>query len=168
MDRAKFNLDVVRGTTSGSGQREPSTPSTNTLTAMDRPTAVKLVRRLLAGYPVLGAHDPEAYMAALIDTMSRYPAWAGERTIIRVDRDGDPKFPPAEAQLRKWLEEAVQPIRYAEEWSAAARRQIAQRPPNASQPVFSGVKGDGGPGTIYSNYDLAVKNHGRPKGYFEA
>jgi hypothetical protein len=144
--------------------------STNgSLTPMGREMATKLVRRLLAGYPNLAAHDPEGYLAALIGAMEQYPKWAGERAVMRVDEQNK-IFPPTEKVLRAWLEEFIAPMRYAHEWEEKARRQIAERREAIDDmPNFSGVKGDGGPGTIYdaTMFDEAARKHGRPRGPFE-
>jgi hypothetical protein len=45
----------------------------------------------------------------------------------------------------------------------------ASMPPAAPRigATYLGTQGDGGPGTVYSNYDEAVKKHGRPHGVFE-
>jgi hypothetical protein len=129
----------------------------------------KLVRRLLAGYPNLAAHDPEGYLAALVGLMERYPKWAGGRAIMRVDEQNK-SYAPTEPELRSWLEEYISPIRFAAEWDAKTRQQVAERRETIDEaPTFRGVKGDGGPGTIYdaSVFDVAVRKHGRPRGPFE-
>lgn len=139
------------------------------LAPMGRETAVKLVRRLLAGYPNLSAHDPEGYLAVMIETMEKYPQWAGERTTMRVDERNN-SFPPTEKDLRSWLEEFMSPARFATAWDGRARLQISERRDDVdTAPKFSGMKGDGGPGTIYdfSRFDEAVAKHGRPRGRFE-
>lgn len=151
-----------------SGRSIGSTTSPKVLEPMTRQMAAKLVRRLLAGYPNLNAHDPEGYIAALVQTVSDYPQWAGERIILRVDEER-PEFPPAERVVRTWLEDAVRPHRFAAEWNARTLKQIAERPREEPEPKKDlGAIGDGSPGAIYSNYDEAVKNHGRPHGVFEA
>ncbi len=159
--------DVAPVTTSGNGQPEPTTSSANMLTPMDRATATKLVRRLLAGYPVLNAHDPEGYMAAMVQVMGEYPAWAGQQAVLRVDKDGDARFIPSDKQLRMWLDDAIRPYKFSAEWLARSVKQIAERVKAEPEPVFLGTRGDGGPGTIYSNYDEAVRKHGRPIGVNE-
>jgi len=89
------------------------------------------VRRLLAGYPNLGAHDPEGYIAALVAVMVEYPAWAGQRTILKVDEENT-DFPPTDKRLRKWLDDAVRPYRFAEEWNARTAEQLAERTTEAA------------------------------------
>jgi hypothetical protein len=133
---------------------------------MERQQAAKLVRRLLAGYPHLNAHDPEGYIAALVQVMESYPAWAGERAIVRVDAE-NAKFPPTDRVLRGWLEEHVRPYKFGEEWNRQARKQIAARAPDDEPKKYLGTIGDGGPGTIYSNFEEAFAKHGRPRGFFE-
>lgn len=104
---------------------------------------------------------------ALVQTMSGYPQWAGERSILRVDEEND-RFPPTEKVLRGWLNDAVSAIRFAEQWKIQAAKQIAERGAEDTRPTFLGTKGDGGPGTIYSSYEEATKRHGRPYGRFDA
>lgn len=128
--------------------------------------AVKLVKRLLAGYPNLNAHDPQGYISALVQTMEEFPKWAGERTVLKVDIE-NAQFPPTDKLLRKWLDDMIRPYRFAAEWDVRSKQQIAERIEDKSEPVFRGTKGDGGAGTIYSNYDLAFEKHGRPTGVFE-
>lgn len=164
------NLDAVRETTRENVSSTRLTASTSmpkaNLTPMDRAMAAKLVRRLLAGYPNLNAHDPEGYVAVLVQAMSGYPQWAGERAVLRVDAE-NMRFPPTEKVVRGWLEEAVAPFRFAEEWQRRARQQIADRTPDEEGPKYMGTRGDGGPGTTYTNYDEAVAKHGRPFGAFD-
>ena len=105
----------------------PSTNLTNlSLEPMGRETAAKLVRRLLAGYPNLSAADPEAYIAALIETMEGYPKWAGERAIMRVDQESA-DFSPSEKKLRLWLEELLHPIASASRYDKQSAEQLAER-----------------------------------------
>lgn len=173
MEQFKFTPDMRRGedraTTSERGWQTQSIGSIAlqnfSLNPMDQATAAKLVRRLLAGYPNLGAHDPEGYVVALVQTMSQYPKWAGERVILRVDEEGD-RFPPTEKALRSWLNDAVSALRFAEQWNARATKQLAERGPDEPKPPL-GTRGDGGPGTVYSDYEEAMKRHGRPHGRFE-
>lgn len=124
------------------------------------------MRRLLAGYPNLNAHDPEGYVAALVQTMEEFPQWAGERAILRVDEENK-QFPPTEKVMRSWLTQSVQPYRFAVEWDERVAKQIAERPAEEPKPTFLGTAGDGGPGTIYSDYEEAARRHGRPTGPFE-
>lgn len=100
----------------------------------------------------------------MIQTMSEYPTWAGERAILKVDEE-DSDFPPSEKKLRSWLNDAVSAFRYAEQWNARVAKQLADR--RTDEPRPASPKGDGAPGTVYSNYDEAVKKHGRPYGPFE-
>jgi hypothetical protein len=127
--------------------------------------AHKLVRRLLAGYPNLGAHDPEGYIAALTECMSKYPLFAGQRTIFKVD-EANKQFPPTEQELRGWLDDAVRPYRFSKQWETAAINQLDERDelqtkeklPENTEPR----------GIIFTNYDEAVAAHGRPFGAFDA
>lgn len=171
MEHLKVNLDAVRVTTHESGSSARSTSSTNLpkvdLSPMDRQTAAKLVRRLLAGYPSLNAHDPEGYIAALVQVMADYPMWAGEMSILKVDA-GNSKFPPTDRELRSWLNESIRPYKFAVEWNARTMKQLADRTIGEEPKTYMGTKGDGGPGTIYSDFELAFKKHGRPKGVFES
>lgn len=171
MEHFKPNLDGVHATTPESASSERSTSSRTLpkvdLSPIDRGTAAKLVRRLLAGYPSLNAHDPEGYIAALVQVMAEYPIWAGEMAILKVD-SANAAFPPTDRQLRSWLNDSVRPWRYAAEWDARSHEQIAARPKMEEPLLIRGTKGDGGPGTIYSNFDEAFEKHGRPIGVFES
>lgn len=106
-------------------------------------------------------------MVALVQAMSEYPQWAGERSILRVDEE-NARFPPTEKVLRGWLNDAVSAFRFAKQWDDRTAKQIAERGPDDDRPTYLGTKGDGGPGTVYSNYVEAVKRHGRPFGRFDA
>lgn len=165
MEHFKPNLDAVHVTTPGSGSSARSTSSVTLpkvdLSPMDRQTAAKLVRRLLAGYPSLNAHDPEGYIAALVQVMSDYPIWAGEMSILKVDAD-NAKFPPTDRLLRSWLNESIRPYKFAQEWAARSMKQLADRPPEIESKPSLGARG-----AIYSNYERAFEKHGRPKGVFE-
>lgn len=119
------------------------------------------MRRLLAGYPNLGAHDPEGYIAALIRVMAEYPQWAGERTIIKVD-DEHADFPPSDKRLRTWLDEAVGPYRFAAEWEARAKKQIEDSGPDLSRPIAEPQ----GRVVTYGEYQ-ATNRKERPIGVFE-
>jgi hypothetical protein len=58
----------------------------------------------------------------------------------------------------------------AEQWNAMPNgtvKQVAERIPDEPKKTYCGTQGDGGPGTVYSNYDEAVRRHGRPYGRFE-
>jgi hypothetical protein len=126
-------------------------------------TARKLVKRLLAGYPNLVAHDPEGYFAEMIEVMSQYPEWAGQRAIAKVDEE-NADFAPPVPKLRKWLDDAVRPYRFTQEWNARSQKQIGERLPedgSRPEPVSGG-------GKVFSNFDDAVAAHGRPSGAFEA
>jgi hypothetical protein len=125
-------------------------------------TARKLVRRFLAGYPNLAAHDPEGYVAEMIEAMSQYPQWAGERTIVKVDEKND-KFPPTVPQLRNWLDDAVRPYRFAQEWNTRSLKQIEERPADEAPPLSAAQQC-----LVYDNFTQAVAAHGRPVGPFEA
>ncbi len=148
------------------GPQLSRTSNEQLLEPMSPEAAGKLVRRLLAGYPNLGAHDPEGYVAVLTRAMTEFPLWAGERAVVKVDEENS-QFPPSEKTLRKWLEDAVRPYKFAAEWEARTRQQLAERTGEPKR--FMGTKGDGGTGTIYNhrNFDLALKRHGPPRGFFE-
>jgi len=105
---------------------ENSMNSSLDLTPMGREMAVKLVRRLLAGYSNLTAPDPQAYLAALVETMESYPQWAGERAIMRVEEENN-QFPPSEKGLRVWLEEIVRPARFIAQHNERSAEQLAER-----------------------------------------
>lgn len=151
---------------SSDGQRlsTMSTDYSALLQPMTIEEARKLVRRLLAGYPNLGAHDPEGYIIVLTEIMSGYPAWAGQRTILKVDEE-NAQFPPTGATLRKWLDEAIGPYKFAMEWDARSAKQLEER---------KEIESNQAPATneqqnpSYVNYDEAVAKHGRPTGVFEA
>lgn len=124
--------------------------------------ANKLVKRFLAGFPNLGAHNPEGYILALVSVMVEFPIWAGNRVITKVD-EVNPEFPPSERQLRMWLNEIVAPWRFAAEWNERARKQIAESP--------APVEGRAAPeaqGEVFTNYDEAFKKYGRPIGVNES
>jgi hypothetical protein len=111
----------------------------------------------------LAAHDPEAYFAAMIAVMSEYPEWAGQRAIVKVDEENT-DFPPPVPKLRKWLDDAVRPHRFTQEWNARSQKQIAERLPehaSTAEPVSGG-------GKVFTNFDDAIAAHGRPFGAFEA
>lgn len=122
------------------------------------------MRRLLAGFPNLGAHDPEGYIACMIEVMVQYPEWAGNRTISKVD-ESNPQFPPSDRQLRSWLDDAVGPFKFTVEWDKRSRLQLEERAQiEASQePAPQPQEGV----QSYTNYDEAFKAHGRPTGRFE-
>jgi hypothetical protein len=126
--------------------------------------ARKLIRRLLAGYPNLGAHDPEGYIAALTECMSKYPLWAGQRTIFKVD-EANKQFPPTEQELRGWLNDAVRPYRFSKQWEVATAKQLSER--EELQGKEKAPEQPESRGTIFTNYDEAVAAHGRPFGPFE-
>lgn len=128
--------------------------------------ASKLVRRFLAGYPNLGAHDPEGYIEAMIETMSLYPPWAGERVIIKVD-EVNPEFPPSERQLRTWLDDAVRPFKFKQEWEARVKKQLEERSEYEAANGQAQSQLPPQEGQSYTNFDQAVKLHGRPIGPFE-
>lgn len=149
-----------------SAGRKPGTTSTLSSVSLDPmpiATARKLVKRLLAGFPNLGAHDPEGYIAALIEVMGAYPEWAGQRTIAKVD-EIKTEFPMSDKTLRTWLDDQVRPYRFEAEWKARSAKQIEERQDAPAQPVPQE-----GRGQIYWNYDEAVAvNGGRPPiGAFE-
>lgn len=129
--------------------------------------AGKLVRRLLAGYPNLGTHDPEAYIAALVETMAQYPLWAGQQSIVKVDVQ-NASFPPTEKELRSWLDDAVSPYKFRKEWDERLEKQFALRaafegaakPTVAADPNIKSYS--------HSGFDDAVRAHGRPIGVFES
>jgi len=137
------------------------------LAPMSREDAAKLVRRLLAGYPTINPHDPEGYIAALVQVMAEYPKWAGDRSITAVDREKS-DFPPSDRKLRTWLDEAVRPWRYAADWDARSQQQVKERkaiePPKTSEAQPEEARGQ-----IYTsaNFHEAVAAHGRPLGVFE-
>lgn len=135
---------------------------------MSREEALKFVRRLLAGYPQVNLHDPQGYVAALVEVMEQYPAWAGQAAILKVDEE-HAQFPPSDRTLRKWLEEAVSFWRANAERNRRIAKQLAEREPDEPAPKCMGVQGDGGPGTIYDyrGFHDAVAKHGRPRGPFE-
>jgi hypothetical protein len=126
--------------------------------------ARKLVKRLLAGYPNLGAHDPDGYIAALISVMAEFPQWAGERSVLKVDAENS-SFPPTEKELRKWLSDAVGPYRFAREWDARSKAQLEER--KLLESKAPAADADEQRGTIYSNYDEAFRLHGKPLGPFD-
>jgi hypothetical protein len=124
---------------------------------------MKLVRRMLAGFQNLSAHDAEGYRIALIEVMSDYPIWAGEQAVLKA-AEQNPDFPLTAPRLRIWLAELVRPHRFVEEWNARSQKQIAERLPehaSTAEPVSGG-------GKVFSNFDDAVAAHGRPIGPFEA
>lgn len=171
MEQVRFrteNLRVDHEMTSASERPRHGTSfaTMRTLDPMRREEASKLVRRLLAGYPNLSAIDPKSYLAAMIEVMGEYPAWAGQQAVLKVDEENS-QFPPSDKTLRKWLEDAVRPYRFAQEWDERSRKQIAERPPEDPPKQYLGTTGDGGVGTVYSSYDKAVGKHGRPFGRFE-
>lgn len=172
MDHVRFSTDSLHVDHGKTSDGEPSRRSTNyvstvTLDPMTRGDATKLVRRLLAGFPSLSAHDPEGYLAAMVQVMAEYPLWAGQRAVLKVDEAENCQFPPTDRTLRKWLEDAVRPYRFAAQWEAQTRKQLAERPPEDQPKRYLGTSGNGGAGTVYSNYDEAVARHGRPFGRFE-
>jgi hypothetical protein len=122
---------------------------------------------LLAGYPNLkNLADPEAYQAALIETMAKYPVWAGQRAILKVDESADDQFPPSEKTLRSWLEEFVRPFKFAAEWELRAAAQLKERDEAA---IENGEppRADGVTRYDYRSFDEAVKKHGRPIGMWD-
>ena len=124
---------------------------------------MRLVRRMLAGFPNLNAHDPEGYRIALIEVMSDYPIWAGEQAVLKAAEE-NPDYPPTGPRLRVWLAELVRPHRFVQEWNARSIKQIAERLPedaSTAKPVSGG-------GKVFHNFDDAVAQHGRPVGPFEA
>lgn len=136
--------------------------------------AMKLVNRMLAGVPYLTVHDPEGYRLALIEVMSDFPIWAGEQAIVK-SQEANPDFAPTAARLRLYLSDIVRPYLFAQEWNARSAKQLKEREEVerevGSKPAPTSndrqTIGDGGPGTIYSNYDEAFAKHGRPIGVFE-
>lgn len=71
------------------------------------------------------------------------------------------KFPPS-------LAEIVEACEAEQKWQDHIKQVAALPPPLPRQrQATPGTQGDGGPGTIYSNFDEALKNHGRPCGVFE-
>lgn len=131
--------------------------------------ATKLTRRLLAGYPNLAAHDPEGYIAAMIAVMAEYPEWAGQRLIIKVDEE-NVEFPPPVPKLRKWLDEAIAPYRFAQEWEARTKAQLQERKaleaPDSDQ--HQAAERDLAQTYDAKHFTGAVAKHGRPTGVFEA
>jgi hypothetical protein len=125
--------------------------------------ATMLVKRLLAGFPNLAAHDPEGYVKALIEVMGTYPAWAGHSAIMKVDADNE--FPPSAKKLRVWLDDTVRPYRFAVAWNARSAKQIAESQQIPERPELP----QEGRGQIYWNYDEAVSANGNkpPIGAFE-
>ena len=164
---AHARIDPTAPPKSSAGQRPgpTSTLASVSLEPMPVEMARKLTKRLLAGYPNLGAHDPEGYIAVMIDVMAQYPQWAGERAILKVDAE-NAQFPPSDKTLRKWLEEAVGPYRFAREWDARSNKQLEERKllEAPQEPIADSSEQRG---TVYSNYDEAVAKHGRPIGVFE-
>lgn len=129
------------------------------LEPMGLETAQVLRRRLLAGFPFLKAHDPDGYQTALDEVLSGYPRFAGERTIQRVDEER-PEFPPSDRQLRSWLDDAVRPYRYAQEWNSRTKKQLAER--EATEAAAGNLPIEPR-GHIFTNYHEAVAaNGGRP------
>src|SRR5262249_2371794 len=99
-------IDPTAPPRSGDG-RQPSSALNGGLVLLDpmgAEKAARLVRRLLAGFPNLGAHDPEGYIAVLTKAMSEYPHWAGQEVIVRVGQTENAQFPPSERTLRAWLD----------------------------------------------------------------
>src|SRR5260221_11642361 len=111
--RVVGSLHVDLAKTSGVVQQPQSTNSKSmpNLDPMSRQEATKLVTRLLAGFPNLSSHDPQGYIAALVQVMSEYPLWAGNQAILKVDAE-DTQFPPSDRTLRKWLDDAVRPRKF--------------------------------------------------------
>jgi hypothetical protein len=123
------------------------------------------VKRLIAGFPQLNAHDPIGYVEALVDVMSGYPLWAGQRVIVRVDEE-KPEFAPSDRVLRSWLDDAVRPWRFAMDWEKAAAKQLKEREELQREGKKEQAQIEPR-GTIFTNYDEAVAPHGRPFGPFE-
>jgi hypothetical protein len=148
---------------SGDGRKSgtKSTLHSVSLDPMPIATTRKLVRRLLAGYPNLAAHDPKGYLAEMIEVMSQYPEWAGQRAIVKVDEENT-DFPPPVPKLRRWLDDAVRPYRFAHEWNARTQKQIEDRPAEEVRPTSTPS------GQIYTNFTEAFAKYGRPIGPFEA
>lgn len=122
------SLHAAPAKTSGDAPSKPSISSVQrpTLEPMSRNDALRLVHRLMAGFPNLTAHDPTGYVAALVQVMSGYPKWAGEEAVVKVDPE-NAAFPPSDRLLRTWLDDAVRPWRFAAEWDARSAKQLAER-----------------------------------------
>jgi hypothetical protein len=101
--------------------------------------------------------------------LSEYPRWAGERAILKVDEE-KPEFPPSDRVLRSWLDDAMRPYRYAQQWDARAADQIKEREAIERVQANNPQAHDVAPcGQIYRNYVEAVAaNGGKPPiGAFE-
>jgi hypothetical protein len=104
-----------------------------------------MLRRLLDGYPNLNLAEPERYIADLCSLLVLYPNWAGEQAVSHIKRTTE--WPPAYGALRKELEDRVRTHRYAAEWEAQTRRQLAdkrteQRTPEYSARVVDRIKNE--------------------------
>lgn len=99
--------------------------STHSLTPMNLDEAKALVRRYLGSFPSLNLHDPEIYVADLCGLLCGYPLWAGQSAIEKI-KDTN-KFPATRAEIKPLLDEHVRIPKYAQEWEAQARSQIADR-----------------------------------------
>jgi hypothetical protein len=104
--------------------------SVNVLSPMPREKAEMLARRLTGAYPSLKLHDPEIFVAELIASLLRYPAWVGEQAIEQAKR-ASPQFVPSVPMVTEACESVVGQTReamtYAHEWEEQSRRQLAQR-----------------------------------------
>lgn len=99
----------------------------------------------------------------MIEVMSGYPLWAGQRMIVRVDEE-NPQFPPSDRVLRTWLEDAVRPYRFVQEWEERAAKQLAEREQIEAkrEPIKETASTERG--QIITNFDECK---GRPIGPFE-
>lgn len=83
---------------------------------------------LIGCYRTGDANDPETYVAAIISVLAGYPV-----EVIREVTEPATGLPskvswlPTVAEVKKACDELWGPWRYAQEWEAGARRQIADR-----------------------------------------
>lgn len=137
------------------------------LDPMTKEVAEKLTRRLLAGYPNLGAHDPEGYAVLMVAAFAEYPEWAGHRVIQRVDENNS-RFPPSVAEVRSWFDDYLRPFRYCEAWIASAEKQLAERKESSPELTRDPTPSPQSSGAVFTDYEEACKAHGRPFGPFES
>ena len=111
---------------------------------------------ILGFYPSIEAADPEAFAAALVVYLARYPTWF--IALCADPWDGIPgafKFLPRLAEVKAWIDK-----RYADEIDRQKRRDLPRLPAppvdRSNRPSLDELKAKYGP-----HWGLKTLNHGR-------
>jgi hypothetical protein len=122
------------------------------------------IQRIFSAYRKDSFADPEGFRVQIGAVLETFPMEVVEhvtdpRNSSSIQRIC--KFPPSIAEVGDACEAELR-------WRQRVEAARALPPPERwEKPTYLGTQGDGGPGTVYSNYDEAVKKHGRPFGRFE-